>query len=165
MTKLYRITPRDKKSVECYYEVYKQLEDGTFKIWDITETYRWGQGFQDIDDPIYSTDTEISVDSQLGWGCELDDLCACHFEFDKSYTDEEKQEIEDAWGEGGIGWLYDGEHDWQVECDIVTLYGPFKVDIVDEDEYNTIIEEDIKLEPRPVFNGSDAWPFATIPIE
>ena len=50
MTKLYRITPIDKKSVNCYYEVYQRLSDDTFKTWNVTELYRWGQGFKDIDD-------------------------------------------------------------------------------------------------------------------
>ena len=159
MTKLYRITPIDKKSVNCYYEVYQRLSDDTFKTWNVTELYRWGQGFKDIDDPVYSTDTEIDVDTQLGWGCELDDLCACDFEFDETFTDEEKQEVEDAWRDGGVGWLFDGEHDWEVEHDCVTLYGPFNVDIVD-DKDNNVIEEDIKLEPRPKFVATNAWPFS-----
>ena len=160
MTQLYRITPRDKKSVECYYEVFKRMPDGSFKLWNVTETYRWGQGFQSIDDPIYIGDTEIVVDNQLGWGCELDDLCACWFDFDNTFTEQEKEEIENAWNEGGIGWLYDGEHDWEVELDMITLYGPFKVDIVDDEQYNSIIEEDIELQPRPKFDATDAWPFS-----
>jgi hypothetical protein len=46
-----------------------------------------------------------------------------------------------------------------VEEDYIEIAGPFKVDIVDGDEYNEVIEEDIKLEPRPKLDPNSAWPF------
>jgi hypothetical protein len=99
------------------------------------------------------------VDGSLGWGTELDDLCAVDFEFDDSFDEAEKQQIENAWEEGGAGWLFDGEHDWLVDYDSITILGPFIVDIVDEDEYNSVIESDIELENRPPFKATEAWPF------
>ena len=169
MAILYRIKPADKKSVEAFYDVYKKMPDGTIRGWSVTELYRWGQGFVEAEDELpYSDDKHHAVDPQIGWGCELDDLCAVDFEFDDSFTDEEKAEIEELWANGdpndeyersGVAWLYDGDHNWQVDYDSVTIYGPYKVDKIDEDVYNETIEE-VELKPRPPFVATTAWPFS-----
>ena len=160
MAILYRIKPTDKKSVEAYYDVYSKDEQGNIRGWSVTETYRWGQGFvEDEGELPYSDDKEHTVDPTIGWGCELEDLCACWFEFDDSFTDEEKAEIEQAWEDGGAGWLFDGEHDWQVEYDSITIYGPYTVDKIDEEVYNASIET-VELKPRPPFEATNAWPFS-----
>ena len=44
MTQMYRIRPKDKKSVEVFYDVYRKDEHGNIRGWSVTETYRWGQG-------------------------------------------------------------------------------------------------------------------------
>lgn len=165
MAILYRIKPRDKKSVEAFYDVYRRDEDGIIRGWNVTELYRWGQGFvEDESELPYSDDQSHCVDPTLGWGCELDDLCAVDFEFDDSFTDEEKAEIEQHWQDGGAGWLYDGEHDWEVEEDTVTILGPFTVDKIDEDVYNVVLET-VELKPRPPFTATSAWPFSTVTKE
>jgi hypothetical protein len=171
MAKLYRITPLEKKSIEAFYDVYKILPDGTVKGWSVTETYRWGQGFRELDDAVSEweadekTMTGVCCNPQIGWGAELDDLCATWFEFDDSFTDEEKEEIENLWYNGdeehewgGAAWLFDGAHDWQVEDDNIRILPPFKIDIVDEDAYNETIEENVS--PTPL-NPSTDWPFLT----
>ena len=95
MTILYRIKPVDKKSVEAFYDVYSKDEQGNIRSWSVTEMYRWGQGFVENEDELpHSDDKYHTVDPQLGWGCELDDLCAVDFEFDDSFTEEEKEHIE-----------------------------------------------------------------------
>jgi hypothetical protein len=159
MKQIYRIRPTDKKSVEVLYDVYSD-KDGEIRSWSVTELYRWGQGFvEDKSELPFSDDKYHIVDGSFGWGTELDDLCAVDFEFDDSFDEEEKQQIEDAWEEGGAGWLYDGEHDWLVDYVEITILGPFTVDIVDEDEYNSVIETDIELKPRPPFEATSSWPF------
>ena len=160
MSQIYRIRPKDKKSVEVFYDVYRRDEDGIIRGWNVTELYRWGQGFVESEDELpYSDDKYHCVDPTIGWGCELDDLCAVDFEFDESFTEEEKAEIEQHWEDGGAGWLYDGEHDWEVEEDTVTILGPFTVDKIDEDVYNVSIEV-VELKPRPPFTATKAWPFS-----
>lgn len=160
MSILYRIKPRDKKSVEAFYDVYKTLPDGTIRGWNVTELYRWGQGFvEDESELPFSDDRYHCVDPTIGWGCELDDLCAVDFEFDDSFTEEEKAEIEQHWEDGGAAWLYDGEHDWEVEEDTVTILGPFTVDKIDEDVYNESIET-VELKQRSPFVATTAWPFS-----
>jgi hypothetical protein len=160
MAILYRIKPSDKKSIEAFYDVYSKDESGNIRGWSVTELYRWGQGFvEDESELPFSDDRYHSVDPTIGWGCELEDLCAVDFEFDDSFTEEEKAEIEQHWEDGGAGWLYDGEHDWEVEEDTITILGPFIVDKIDEDVYNESIET-VELKPRPPFVATTAWPFS-----
>ena len=160
MAILYRIKPADKKSVEAYYDVYSKDEQGNVRGWSVTELYRWGQGFvEDESELPFSDDRYHSVDPTIGWGSELEDLCAVDFEFDDSFTEEEKTEIEQLWEDGGAGWLYDGEHDWQVDYDSITILGPYIVDKIDEDVYNESIET-VELKQRPPFVATTAWPFS-----
>jgi hypothetical protein len=160
MAILYRIKPSDKKSVEAYYDVFSKDEQGNVRGWSVTELYRWGQGFvEDESELPFSDDRYHCVDPTIGWGCELEDLCAVDFEFDDSFTEEEKEEIEQLWADGGAGWLYDGEHNWEVEEDTITILGPFVVDKIDEDVYNESIET-VELKPRPPFVATTAWPFS-----
>jgi hypothetical protein len=160
MNILYRIKPQDKKSVEAFYDVFSKDEQGNIRGWSVTEMYRWGQGFvEDESELPFSDDRYHSVDPTIGWGCELEDLCAVDFEFDDSFTEEEKEEIEQLWADGGAGWLYDGEHNWEVEEDTITILGPFVVDKIDEDVYNESIET-VELKPRPPFVATTAWPFS-----
>lgn len=165
MAILYRIKPADKKSVEAYYDVYSKDEQGNIRGWNVTELYRWGQGFVESEDELPCSDDRYHcVDPTIGWGCELDDLCAVDFEFDDSFTEEEKEEIEQLWEDGGAGWLYDGDHKWEVEEDTITILGPFVVDKIDEDVYNVSIET-VELKPRKPFVGTSAWPFSTVKKE
>ena len=161
MAILYRIKPADKKSVETYYDVFSKDEQGNTRGWSVTELYRWGQGFvEDESELPFSDDRYHCVDPTIGWGCELEDLCAVDFEFDDSFTEEEKEEIEQLWADGGAGWLYDGDHNWEVEEDTITILGPFVVDKIDEDVYNIETNEIIELKPRPPFVATTAWPFS-----
>ena len=66
--------------------------------------------------------------------------------------------IRQAYYDGGAGWLYDGEHDWQEEDAAVHIYGPYQVDLCEDD--GTVIEENIKLKPRPP--ATTLWPFDTL---
>ena len=157
---LYRIRPVDKKSIEAYYDVYKELPDGTTKGFSITELYRWGQGFVESEDELPNIESKYcTVYPSLGDGCELDDLISVDFEFDDTFTDEEKQEIEDSWNDGGLGWLVDGEHDWLIDYESITIYGPYKVDKITYSDYNIVSEEEIELKPRPPVDPNSAWPF------
>lgn len=165
MTKLYRITPLDKKSVEYFVDVYERLEDGSVRGFQVTETWRWGQGFREEDEPVYTTETDrVYCRPDVGWGCELDDLCAVYVEFDDNWTDEEKEEIEailryeaeDEDGRMGTAWLYDGDHNYEIEDDHVAILGPVKIEVMDEDGDLATAKE---VEPV-AFEPTD-WPFPT----
>jgi hypothetical protein len=167
MAKLYRITPLEKKSVEYFVDVFERREDGSIRGFQVTETWRWGQAFREEDNPVYDTEMDrVHCRPEIGWGCELDDLCAVWVEFDDEFTEEEQDEIrallqwetEDEDGRCGTAWLYDGDHNWEIEDDHVAILGPVKIDLVDEDAYNEIIEENVT--PTPL-NASTDWPFQT----
>ena len=154
MAQLYRITPLEKKSVEFVIETY-QLEEGEFlRGFTATFVYRWGQGFREMDNEVWQFEVKqgVNCDPQLGWGCELDDLISVYVEFDGEFTEEEQEEIraycegelEDEEGRYGEAWIFDGDHNWQIEMDEVIIHSPIKIDIIDEDQYNVVIEENIQ---------------------
>lgn len=157
MAKLYRITPLEKKSINVIFEFYHVDENDNLRWFNVKELYRWGVGFRELDFPVYAEDKVISVDVNLGWGSDLDDLIAVDFEFDDSFTDKEKETIENCWCNGdsndeynrtGQAWAMDYA-DYELEDEYVEIIGPVKVDIIDEDEYNKVLEENIKLPNRP----------------
>ena len=159
MEKLYRITPLEKKSVEYFVDVFERLPDGGFRGFDVTEIWRWGYGFREEDEPVQSWELDgngVHCRPTVGWGCELDDLCGVYVNFSDGFTDEEKAKIEallrweteDEDGRCGTGWIYDGDHSWEIEDDHVRITGPVKIDLVDADGYGdtAVLEADVKPE-------------------
>jgi hypothetical protein len=53
VAKLYRITPLEKKSVIAFYDVFERLADGNTRGWTVEETWRWGQGFRELDEEVW----------------------------------------------------------------------------------------------------------------
>ena len=155
--RLYRISPLHKKSVEYFVDVYEELPDGTIRGFDVTETWRWGYGFREMEDRPWKFEAAQGITCQpdVGWGADLDDLCAVHVNFTDGFTDEERAEIEarlrgeleDDEGRWGTPWIYDGEHNWQVEDEHIRILAPVKVDIVDANGYGdgAVIEENVEL--------------------
>lgn len=171
MSELYLIKPVDKKSIEYFMDVYRINADESISGWTVTETYRWGQGFRDLDDPVWDYEKDhVRCNPGIGWGAELDDCCARFFEWTDDISQEERDYIElmfevgDNEGRFGSGWVFDGEHDWQVEEDCVYVIGPVKIDLVDETTYNTI-EENVPPYEDDKPGGSNIklteWPFPT----
>ena len=160
MSKVYRITPLEKKSIVYHVEMFRENPDGTISWFNIDETYRWGQGFieEDMDCNLPYEDDKIAYcKPDVGWGCEFDDTISCWFEFSDDIDEAEKEAIESAYHEGGAGWLYDGEHAWQEEDSAVHVLAPFQVTLCNED--GTIIVPEVKLKPRP--DPSTSWPFSS----
>lgn len=155
MTQLYRITPLEKKSIEFQIETYQLDQDGNYlRGFTATFLYRWGQGFREMDNEVWKFEVEQGVNCSpgLGWGSELDDLISVWIEFDGDFTEEEQEEItalcegeqEDEEGRWGEAWIFDGDHEWQIEMDEIVIYKPIKIDIVDTEQYNVVIEENIQ---------------------
>jgi len=163
---LYRIKPVDKKSIEIFYDVYKEREDGSIVGWAVTELYRWGQGFVQTEDELPYLDSKyVVVSPNIGDGCELDDNISIDFTFDDELTEEEREEIERCYCDGdedgrcNAAWLFDGDHNWQLEDESVTIYGPFVVDKITYENYTVVSEERVELKPRPPLDKNSAWPF------
>jgi hypothetical protein len=158
--RVYRIKPLEKKSIHYVAEMFRENADGSISWFNVEDHYRWGQGFieSDMDCNLpYEGDDTAYCNPNAGWGAELEDGVAQFFEFSDDISEEEQEEIKNAFYEGGMGWLCDGEHDWQFEDDSIIVVGPFQVDYCEAD--GTVIEENIELSPRP--DPSTSWPFST----
>lgn len=143
----YTITPLEKKSIYIVYEMYRENEDGSISWFNVEDHYRWGRGFiaEDMECNLSSADSNTQYckpDEGEYEGCEFDDGVACFFEFSEDLSDEEKEAIEQAYYDGGAGWLFDGEHEWQEEDAYVVVLGPYKVEFCEED--GTVIRQ-VKL--------------------
>jgi len=161
---VYLIKPLEKKSVVYHVEMYRKNSDESISWFNVDETYRWGQGFieEDMDCNLPYDDDKIAYcDPNTGWGAELDDSCSCWFEFSDDITEEEQEDIKEAYYEGGAGWLFDGEHDWQEEESSIQVLGPFTVSLVEED--GTVIKETVELrnkkEEMKKYKENNKWPF------
>jgi hypothetical protein len=160
MSKVYLIKPLEKKSMIYHVEMFRENPDGTISWFNIDETYRWGQGFieSDLDCNLpWQGDPVAYARTDCGWGCEFDDSVSVEWEFSDDIEEMEQQELKELYYEGGAGWLFDGEHDWQEEDTAVHIIAPYQVSLCDEIT-GEVIEEDVNLKPRPDPNTS--WPFS-----
>jgi hypothetical protein len=162
MADIYRITPLEKKNVEYFVDVFERMPDGAIRGFEVTEVWRWGFGFRELDEPVmsYEVDPEqghgVHCNPQVGWGCELDDLISVYVNFSDEYTPEERIRIEailrgeqeDEDGRWGTAWLYDGDHAYEIEDDHVRILGPVRIDLVNEHGYGdtAVIQENIQPE-------------------
>jgi len=162
MDKVYCIKPLEKKSISWRVEMYRENDDGSTSWFNMEELYRWGQGFieADMDSNLpYKDSTLVYCKTNVGWGCEFNDSISIDWEFSDDIPELEQQEIKELYYEGGAGWLFDGEHDWQTEDDYVIVLSPFQIDLC-EDFNGTVIEENIQLKERPPIDKNAAWPFS-----
>ena len=159
MSRVYLIKPLHKKSICWMIELFRDNADGSTSWVNIEDHYRWGQGFVEYDADVnlpYEGQTQAYAKTTFGWGSELEDGVACYFEYSDDFTDEQKEAFETSYHEGGAAWLFDGEHDWQVEDDYLLIDAPYQVSLCEED--GTVIEENVKLRAKP--NPSTSWPFS-----
>ena len=159
MANVYLIKPLHKKSICWHVEMYRKNSDGSISWFNIDDHYRWGQGFieEDMDCNLpYAEDTQVYAKNDCGWGAELEDQHACYFEYSDDMSEDEKEALESAYHEGGASWLFDGEHDWQVEDDCLIIDAPYQVSLCNED--GTVIEENVALKPRP--DPRTSWPWS-----
>ena len=147
----YRVTPLEKKSIEVFYELFREDPDtGVVQWMNISELFRWGQAFIEDDKDAnlpYDDDDAVYCFSDQGEfeGCEFEDSISVNFEFDETITEEEQEEIKNNYYENGAGWVFEGDHNWQIEDDYVSVYSPFKIEYCEPD--GTVIKEIIP-EPR-----------------
>ena len=160
MSQVYVIKPLEKKSIVYHVEMYRKNPDDSVSWFNIDETYRWGQGFVegDLDCNLpWEGDSVAYARTDCGWGCEFDDSINIEIEFSDDIDEDEQDAIREAYYEGGAGWLYDGEHDWQEEDCAVHIIAPYQVSLCDEIT-GDVIEENVKLRPRP--DPRTSWPWS-----
>lgn len=140
----YRITPLEKKSISIVYEMYRNNDDGSISWFNIEDHYRWGSGFiaEDMDCNLNHDQSQsqyCKAEDGEHEGCEFDDQHACWFEFSDDISEAEQEEIKEAYYEGGAGWLYDAEHEWQEEDSYVIVLPPYKTEFCDKN--GTVLRE------------------------
>ena len=95
----YRITPLEKKSIEVFFELYRQNpETGEVSWLNINETYRQGRAFiaEDMDCNLpRKGDNQAYCRMEEGEyeGCEFDDSIGASFEFSDDITEDEQDAI------------------------------------------------------------------------
>lgn len=155
----YTITPQYKKSVEVVVDLIRESNNNLESI-TIRETYRWGKAFveSELDCNLpYADSSEAygKFDAGESEDADFEDSVALDFEFSETISEEEQNQIRQLFENEGMGWIYDGDHDWQVDDDYVIIYAPFSVQLCEED--GTVIKT-VELAPRP--SPSTAWPFS-----
>ena len=84
MSKVYCITPLEKKSIVYHVEMFRNNPDGTVSWFNLDETYRWGHGFIEADMDCnlpWEGDNVAYARADVGWGCEFDDSVNIEIEF------------------------------------------------------------------------------------
>jgi hypothetical protein len=135
MSQVYVIKPLEKKSIVYHVEMYRENPDKSVSWFNIDETYRWGQGFieEELDCNLPWEGDDVAYVNQMQDGvASLMTACSIEWEFSDDISEMEQQELKELYYEGGAGWLYDGEHDWQEEDAAVHIIAPYQIDLCEE---------------------------------
>jgi len=102
----YRLSALGDAHVEMFYELYRSNPDGSISTLDVTEVWRHGYGF-----------IEEVLETNLG-----------HADATEQEDFKEKYYRGDAQGRGGVGFLHEGEHGWEIEDERVRFSSPVRVE-------------------------------------
>lgn len=164
MSNLYQVVPLEKKSVVYKAEMYRKNSDGTISRFEVSTTYRYGQGYLDssVDSLPYKDDEVVTCNIETGFGCEFDDVIDCEFEFSEDLSEDEQATIRDSYSEGYQGWLYDGDHSWEFETSGLEILAPYQIMLVDASN-GSVIQENVVLEDAPKYDPDAklTWVFPT----
>ena len=164
---VYRLSALYKKSVieRTYYS-----RDGRFIVRE--EGWRWGNFSGEFETrPDIDLTEDIEIMSEEGWEMEdLDDGCWLDWEFPDDMSDEEREQIQNAYDEEynegleGLGWMQDEYECW--------LQAPLRLELEDgtvitgEDEQEDVLDTDDSVDEineRVVVHApTAAWPFPTM---
>jgi len=183
MANVYRIKPLHKKSICWHIELYRENDDNSISWANIDDHYRWGQGFveEDMACNLPTADSSYAhARTDCGWGAELDDQHACWFEFSDDITEEEQEKFkecylngdpDDEYGRGGAAWVFEGNHQWQLEDEYLVIDAPFQVDLCDDN--GSVLQENVRLKTIEELNkdieklreDNSAWPFSASKVK
>jgi hypothetical protein len=151
MSKTFKVSPQDKKSIGCT-EIFEKTVDGVTYRAELENWYRWGyaiiSGVEDETELAQEHGT-LEVSGYTIEDHSFDDGVAAYWYYGNNVTDEMKQELEAAWDED---W-YDGveELGWTLIDTETYFHGPLEVEFISEE-----VEEDSTGE---TVAPKASWPF------
>jgi len=165
MTKLYKVSPLEKNSAQHFIHLCKKTSKGQIKAWKVTETYRRGEGYRELDEPVTESEakSKIVCDPMIGPGADLRDGSTVDFEYNDSVTKKERIQIEKEWDEvdgdglsGSAHLLNNFEHGWEIEEESIIILGPVRIDIVDVNDNGDVTIVESNVDPLKYDGDMDA---------
>lgn len=137
----YRISSRRDNGIVAIYEMARERPDGEIESFIVTDRHLTGFGFisskedlpEDGDDKAYCE--MFSGEEEC---CEFEGSESCTYEFSENVSKSDRAAIIEAYKQGGAGWLFDGDHDWDEENILVIVEAPYKIDFCEAD--GTVID-------------------------
>jgi hypothetical protein len=139
----YTISPLKINNISVFYDLYRINGDKSMDTLEITEFWQFGRGFiaEDAQNLGYSDEVTFyaTIDEGENQGCDFQGSDSVYFEFSASVHIDEQEEFKhnyyhgDEDGRGGIGYIQEGLHNWQIEDIQVRIIPPVKVELCNED--------------------------------
>ena len=151
MSCVYRISPKDKKSIIHTEIFWKTIGDEKYEV-RMEQTWRWGHAVVsdiekdsiDPENPDGLLVSDYCIEDQ-----DMDDCVALWFYYSDNVTDEMKEEFETTWDEDGYSGVE--EKDWSLWDTELVFIGPLEVELEEE-------VEDEEDDSEPVVSKG-TWPF------
>lgn len=140
----YRITPLNQNAISITYELFRSNPDESVSTLRLTEAWGFGHGFidEDMESNLDFADSETfyaKPDEGENEGCEFEGLDAVYFEFSDDVPEEEQEYFKQCYfegdddGRGGLGYIHEGEHEWEIDYQDIEISAPVAIDFCDED--------------------------------
>jgi len=150
MNSQYQLSSLSTIPVRVTRDIYQKDKNGNIKSWTVTEVYRSGTVTVDsLQELPYSNDAEFVVDPELCTSITLTNRLKMSYEFDKTFSDREMEDVENNWNKFGAAWLNSDKNNWQVDYESIVLAGPFQVEQITNTETFPVT-----LSSRPKYNWS-----------
>lgn len=140
----YRITPLNKNAISMTYELFRSNPDESISTLCITEIWGFGRGFvfDDMESNLDFADSDTfyaKPDEGENEGCELEGLDTVYFEFSDDISEDEQEHFKHCYfegddeGRGGVGYIHEGEHEWEIDYQDIEIAAPVIIEFCDED--------------------------------
>lgn len=131
MNAQYQLSSLSTKPIRITRDIYQKDKNGNIKSCTVTEVYRSGTVTVDsLQELPYSNDAEFVTDPELCSSITLIERIGLSYEFDKTFSDRETEDVENNWNKFGTEWINSDKNNWQVDYESIVLVGPFQVEQV-----------------------------------
>jgi hypothetical protein len=140
----YRIRPMNANAISMKYELFRFNPNESISTLCITEIWRFGFGFiheeMEINLDYADSDTFYAKpDEGENEGCEFEGLDNVYFVFSDNVPENEREQFKQCYfegdddGKGGVGYIHEGEHEWEIDYQDIEIAAPVQIDFCDED--------------------------------